>query len=97
MHLRYPYAAIDGCAQPDGDQSRDLSRSFVDRPSITLWAAKPLLVSTGRVVAVRLHTTDQVMVRWVDRHTQQTRWLPAVSVPTEREALAWARTTRFYR
>ena len=88
MHLRYPYAAVDGCAQPDGNQSSDLSRSFVDRPSITLWAAKPLLVSTGRVVAVRLRTTDQVMVRWVDRHTQQARLLPAGSVLTEREALA---------
>ena len=97
MHLRYPYAAVDGGAQPDGDPSRDFPRSFVDRPSITFWAAKPLQVGTGRVIAVRLRAADQIMVRWVDRQTQQARWLPAISVLTEREAQAWVRTTRFYR
>ena len=97
MHLRYPRAAVDHGAQADGEKGRCLPLEPGWAPTITLWAAKPLQVATGRVVAVRMNSAGRVLVRLVDSRTQQARWLPANTVLTQRQASAWVQTTRFYR
>jgi len=94
VYLRTPRAATP--ATPDTEHQRHLPRQIPAntlQPVQTLWATRPLLLAGGsRVVAVRLNNEGlTVGLATADG----LRWVRPERVMNERQAQAWASTSKF--
>jgi hypothetical protein len=92
MHVRYSRAAVAG----ESPSSSVPSRRAHQAQGATLWASRPLAVSQGRLIAVRL-TDDLLTVLLVRGGDQGSRWLPAETLLTAWQAEVWARSSEFRR
>ena len=93
MHFRYPLAAVAGDFTLQPELVRRVSR---EAQGTTLWASRPLAISQGRLIAVRL-TEGRLTVRLVSGGDQGSRWLPAEVMLTPWQADAWAASSEFRR
>ena len=94
MHTRHQRAAVDSSEVPSPRRPA-AHHSAQLTTTITLWAARPLGVRQGRLIAVRLRG-NEVQVRLVDSRDGLSRWCPAEGLITEFQATQWVANSRFH-
>jgi hypothetical protein len=98
MHVISPRAAV--AIDADAGFTQPLSLVPLPRQQAALvrvlWAYKPLRVSAGRLLAIRLRR-GQLDVALVPVNAPGLRWVAASSVLTDVQAEAWVKVSRFKR
>lgn len=96
MHVRFPRAAVDVAPPVSSHPGVNQNRSGTSKPrsAPTLWATRPLTVSQGRLLGVRLRD-GVVYVALASTERDGLRWIKATSILTEAQVAAWRRGSRF--